>query len=110
MEDDLGVSPGAEDMPTTAQLCLQLDKIIDFAVVHDPVAAARVGHGHMAGLREVDDAETVRPQAHVPKRDETAIIGAPMMLQIAHLPDEEDVFLFVALPLEADQSGDGTHT
>ena len=45
----------------------------------------------MAGRGQVDDAQTVRTEADMVKRHHAAIVGATMVLELAHPVDERHV-------------------
>ena len=58
MEDDLGVAPAPEDVPSALERLRQLHVVVDLAVVGHPDRAVLVAHGLGAAFGEVDDAET----------------------------------------------------
>ena len=68
MNDNLGVRVRSEMVAVILQLAAKFAKVINFAVVGDPNSTIFVRHRHVAGGREVDDAQPAIAEADLCRR------------------------------------------
>ncbi len=87
VSDDLGVGRRREHVPERAQLVLQLDVVVDLAVLHDPVPAI-LGRERLVASLEVDDRETRVRHPEAPVEVEPDAVGTAV-LQLARHGEEE---------------------
>src|SRR5262249_6682565 len=76
--DHLGVARRRESVAEAPQFRLQLDVVVDLAVLHDPVPAVLVGE-RLIPVDEVDDGESSRRHSETPVQVETGPVRSTVL-------------------------------
>ena len=85
VQEHFGIARG--DELVRRKLAGEFGIVVDFAVVGDPNAAVFVGHGLMAGGREIDDREAPVTEDHAGVLEQAAIVGTAMRFGRCHTLD-----------------------